>query len=104
MTSSCVYGSFGFGLTPRGLTSFAGLDEIHLRLTQKPKKFRKIASSLVHVVAEIGRFLRNRSIVSISTSSSFVTPAAFVISRKLSSALRWLRLVPCPTSSFESLK
>lgn len=91
MTSSCVYGSFGFGLVLGGLTSFAGLNEIHFRLTQKLKKFRRIANSFVQVVAEIGRLLRKRSMVSISTSSSFVIPAALVVAMKLSSARRWFR-------------
>src|SRR6185312_12469692 len=100
-TSSCVYGSFGFALTFGGFTSLAGFESIHFRLTQKPKKFRKMASSLVHVIAEIGRFVRKRSTVSISTSSSLVIPSDLAIRRKLSSALRWLRFVPWPTSSFD---
>lgn len=83
-----MYGSFGFGLTFGGFTSFAGFDPIHLRVRQKPKKLRSIASSLVHVFAEMARLFLTRSMVSISTSSRVVMPAAFVIRRKLSSARR----------------
>ena len=39
----------GFGLTVGAFTSLAGFEDIHFRLTQKLKKFRRMASSLTHV-------------------------------------------------------
>jgi len=59
-----------------------------LRLTQKLKKFLKMASSFVQVIAEIGRFARNKSIVSISTSSSLAMLAVLAIAKKLSRTRR----------------
>ena len=54
----------------------ARLKETHRRLTQNPKKFRRIASSLVHVRAEIGRFARNWSIPD-------RLPIGYILDRKL---------------------